>query len=220
MFDPDAIPPGDVFIHCGDFCNYGSPLASAQFFNQQLGRLPHRVKIVISGNHETCFKSLSRSKIEQILDNATYLQDSGVDLGFAKLYGTPWIHARNAIMYKANAFSCNPDEMDAKFGSGIPDDVDILISHCPPLGILDEAEEDKHTGSGALLRRVMREDSNVKLSLFGHNHNGFGICQALSAKSEVLTFCNAAQKELAYPAPIVITYKSHSAFIFPETAEC
>lgn len=45
------IPPGDVFIHCGDFTTRGT-LAEVSDFNAWLGTLPHKHKIVIAGNHE------------------------------------------------------------------------------------------------------------------------------------------------------------------------
>jgi len=94
------------------------------FFSFFLGRLPHKHKLVIAGNHELSFdKSMthplsphggntapspvdqldnlgfSRSKmrlaascpnIRDSLTNATYLEDSGVELYGLNFYGTPW----------------------------------------------------------------------------------------------------------------------------------
>jgi Icc-related predicted phosphoesterase len=34
--------------------------------------------------------------------------------------------------------------------SKIPKDTDILITHCPPYGILDKSAKDKHGGSKSL----------------------------------------------------------------------
>lgn len=48
------VPPGDVFIHAGDFTRCGA-LAEVREFNNWLGKLPHKHKIVIAGNHELSF---------------------------------------------------------------------------------------------------------------------------------------------------------------------
>jgi predicted phosphohydrolase len=46
-------------------------------FNEWLGSLPHKHKIVIAGNHEIGFNSLTKEKIQKkILTNCIYLQDS------------------------------------------------------------------------------------------------------------------------------------------------
>lgn len=48
----------------------------------------------------------------------------------------------------------------------------ILVSHGPPLGILDTAADGKHVGSKALLDLVER--TSPRLHLFGHIHSNFG----------------------------------------------
>ena len=49
-----------------------------KLFNDWLGTLPHRYKIVICGNHETAFKAHQNpDRIKELLTNCThYLQDS------------------------------------------------------------------------------------------------------------------------------------------------
>jgi len=49
------IPDGDVLIHCGDFTQYGDE-AKIRKFNEQMGSLPHRYKVVVAGNHEIGFE--------------------------------------------------------------------------------------------------------------------------------------------------------------------
>lgn len=48
------IPDGDIFIHAGDFTKCGQ-LEEVVEFNNWIGKLPHRHKIVIAGNHELSF---------------------------------------------------------------------------------------------------------------------------------------------------------------------
>ena len=47
------IPDGDILIHAGDMTEYGTR-AEIQEFDEWLGTLPHRHKLVIAGNHEVC----------------------------------------------------------------------------------------------------------------------------------------------------------------------
>lgn len=48
------IPDGDIFIHAGDFTRCGK-LDEVIEFNSWIGRLPHKHKLVIAGNHELSF---------------------------------------------------------------------------------------------------------------------------------------------------------------------
>jgi 3',5'-cyclic AMP phosphodiesterase CpdA len=48
------IPPGDVFIHAGDFTNVGETEEVRQF-NEWVKSLPYQHKIVIAGNHDVSF---------------------------------------------------------------------------------------------------------------------------------------------------------------------
>lgn len=49
-----SVPEGDIFIHAGDFSACGS-LNEIIEFNEWLGELPHKHKLVIAGNHELTF---------------------------------------------------------------------------------------------------------------------------------------------------------------------
>jgi hypothetical protein len=42
-------------LHCGDFTNFGD-LDELEKFNADMGKLPHKYKIVIAGNHELGFE--------------------------------------------------------------------------------------------------------------------------------------------------------------------
>jgi predicted MPP superfamily phosphohydrolase len=46
-----VVPDGDIFIHCGDMTNFGRDREVADF-NEFLGELKHKHRIVICGNHE------------------------------------------------------------------------------------------------------------------------------------------------------------------------
>ena|SRR3990167_7086312 len=83
---------GDILIHTGDFTKRLK--ASADYdtvlkdFNNFLGELPHTHKIVIAGNSEIVFNSLTHEQIQNYLSNCTYLQDSSATIMGIKFYGT------------------------------------------------------------------------------------------------------------------------------------
>jgi predicted phosphohydrolase len=49
------VPDGDVFIHAGDITMAGEE-SIIKDFDDWLGTLPHKHKIVICGNHDLCFE--------------------------------------------------------------------------------------------------------------------------------------------------------------------
>ena len=138
------MPDADILIHAGDW-TYTKNKEHANDFNEWLGSLPHKHKIVVNGNHE--FKAEWDAK--EILYNATYLRDETISIqvegkkGELKVHGTDFFHNR--------IYGVNP-AFDA-----IPSDVDVLIVHNPPLGYCDELEIGGHAGDPA-----MREELDTR----------------------------------------------------------
>jgi Icc-related predicted phosphoesterase len=64
--------------------------------------------------------------------------------------------------------------IEGKMAEHTPD-VQILITHGPPAGILDFTVDRKHAGSMSLLAEVIQR-IKPKLHIFGHIHEGHGIC--------------------------------------------
>lgn len=169
-------------------------------FDHWLGRLPHHVKILIAGNHDWLFEQ-EPALAESLITNAIYLRDSSVTVGGLKFYGSPW---QPRFMHWAFNLSRGA-EIKEKWDL-IPADTDVLITHGPPLGILDQVPRDltdgyEHTGCEELLPAVQR--IKPKLHVFGHIHEGYGV-----ERRDGITFVNACVCDAAYrpvnPA-IVIT---------------
>lgn len=55
----------------------------------------------------------------------------------------------------------------------IPDNVEILMTHTPPHGILDVTKRGKHAGC-EILKSKLSSFENCRLHVFGHIHEGFG----------------------------------------------
>lgn len=168
------LPEADVLVHCGDFSTKGEFNGIANFCNW-MGKLPYKHIVCISGNHELGMQrnATKRSSIINLFkeNNIIYLEDSYIIIDGIKFYGSPW--QPNFYSWE---FNLPRGEAIARKWNLIPDDTDILITHGPPYGILDEVIEPLqivNAGCEELLRRVNQLD-NLKTHLFGHIHSGYG----------------------------------------------
>lgn len=186
------VPSGDILIHAGDFSSRGS-LEDLINFNQWLGELPHQFKIVIAGNHDFCFQKEPNESIK-LLTNAIYLQDQFIEILGLKVYGSPW-----QPWFFDWAFNLKRGfEIKAKWDL-IPDSIDILVTHGPPMGILDKTTGGKAVGCEELIKKIL--NIKPKYHIFGHIHEAYGILN-----QEHTTFINASSCNVSYQAenkPIV-----------------
>ena len=166
------MPEGEVLIHAGDFTNVGS-LVDVARFDQWLGSLDYKHKIVIAGNHERGWDKTGRS-LSNNLSNAHYLEDSSINIDGVNFYGSPWTPTFGWDW----AFNADRGNAIRRKWAMIPDAglVDVLITHGPPMGILDEAgplwQCSPHVGCEDLAKQVTI--SAPKVHVFGHIHNGYG----------------------------------------------
>lgn len=118
---------------------------------------PHRHKILVAGNHDDCLRG---ETIEGLPENCHYLDCSGVTIHGVRFYGIP--------LFMEDIMEGN---MERKYEE-IPSEIDVLITHQPPLGILD-GDDSYEYGSSELLAKVL--DVCPRVHLFGHIHNATGI---------------------------------------------
>lgn len=151
----EHLPLADVVVHSGDFCEEGT-IKELEDFVEWFATLPHKHKVFVAGNHDVC---LHGATIDGLPDGVHYLCNSGLEIDGVRFYGVP--------MFVADELSGEYD----KFIEQIPAETDILITHQPPYGILDNAEG-IHYGNASLLIQVL--DIKPLLHLFGHVHKGNG----------------------------------------------
>ena len=162
------IPAGDVLIHAGDCLGAGT-LDNVVDFNDWLGTLPHKHKIVIAGNHDWIFQEAKTFAIEA-LTNAIYLEDSGTVIDGVNFWGSPWTPTFMDWAFMRDRGTPINDRWEE-----IPIDTDVLITHGPPKGIADEVDlgfQFENVGCADLLRRVGQ--LSLKAHIFGHIHEGYG----------------------------------------------
>ena len=196
MHNSIRVPHGDVLIHAGDLTSSGtdSEISDAA---KWLGSLPHHHKIAIAGNHDWLFER-QPTRASALLRNAgvTYLEDSATNVDGLRIYGSP---RQPEFMHWA--FNVPRGQL-APYWRHIPQGLDILITHGPPHGILDqrvppkirrfapwEDEEpfggSEHVGDEELLVAV--EQAKPRIHVFGHIHGSYGRTQ-----NNNTTFYNAA----------------------------
>ena len=179
-----VIPEGDILIHAGDFSQKGLPQEVIKF-NEFLGSLPHKHKIVIAGNHDITFqtekyshflwrqfshpKKYDSCEIKQSLKNCIYLEDCGVEISGIKIFGSPW-----QPEFQNWGFNLVRGDEILKKWDQIPEGVDVLVTHGPPIGQGDLTKGGIRSGCVELLRTV-RERVRPKYHIFGHIHEGHGV---------------------------------------------
>jgi len=192
-----AVPDGDILIHAGDATIRGT-IDEIVFFNEWFADLPHPHKIFVAGNHDWLFETSNRLARTLLDSSIHYLQDSSIEIENLKFYGSPW-----QPRFFDWAFNLMRGAELAEKWEFIPNDTDVLITHGPPFGILDEVPQKysvENTGCEELRKCV--EKKRLKLHVFGHIHCGYG-----SAKNFGVNFVNASNCDESYEPinpPIVI----------------
>lgn len=160
------VPNGDILIHAGDFTMFSKSTAAILDFNKWLGELPHRHKIVVPGNHEF-FLEADPSK-RNLISNATVLIDEAIEIMGLKIWGSP------ITPLYGGAFGRSSPKDRARLYAAIPDDVNVLVTHGGPYGVLDHSPGMLHHGGCPELREAVGR-LKPQLHLFGHIHGAYGM---------------------------------------------
>ncbi len=153
------LPEADVIVHCGDFADNGTEEEVLDFLNWYID-LPYKYKIFVTGNHDLCL--WDAKDIEDLPENVFFLQDRGVTIEGVKFFGIAYNHSERLI----------------------PEGTDIVITHEPPIMILDESAG-IHWGDVPLFKRIM--EVRPRYHLFGHAHESCG-----TLKQDDIIFSNGA----------------------------
>jgi Icc-related predicted phosphoesterase len=164
--DLGAIPEGDVFVHAGDLLRRGT-LDELRGVAEWIRTLPHRVKLVVAGNHDWCFVHDRAAAVAVLGLEIVYLQDSATTIDGLVFWGSPW-----QPEYNDWAFNLPRGEALRHKWHAIPPETDVLITHGPPRGFGDCSEVEGRAGCDDLLDAVRRVQP--ALHLFGHIHQDGG----------------------------------------------
>jgi len=190
-----SLPDGDLLIHAGDITHFGG-WATLVDFADWLATQPHAHKIVIAGNHDHDLErrpERTRSLLAEA--GAIYLQDELVVVEGLRIYGSPW-----QPTFCNMAFNLDRGEPIRARWDLIPAELDVLVTHGPPMGLGDETVDGRHVGCEDLRDAI--EARRPAVHIAGHIHEARGV-----AWGDPTVFVNASICTLDYApdhAPIVL----------------
>lgn len=195
--DKINLPPGDVLIHAGDITKDGTEAEVLNFLSW-FSQLEFQYKIFISGNHDLFIEEADAATLARIIPkNVIYLNDSGIVINGIKIWGSPV-----QPCYYNMAFNRERGDEIQEHWNLIPHDTDILVTHGPAYGVLDENFEDENVGCKDLLHRLL--EIKPKYFVFGHIHECFGMTE-----NKGIRFINACVLDRKYNLvnnPVAFSY--------------
>lgn len=165
------LPGGDILIIAGDLTANDSVLDYLAF-DHWLSEQVYQYKLIIAGNHDTLLEKEPGKHLREG-PRTYYLEDSGTTIYGINFWGTPWTPWFKGVNPRCKAFMKKERELAKKWAL-MPNDTDVLITHGPPKGMLDEVdatwfdEPAIHVGSQSLFDRV--KEIKPKYHIFGHIH--------------------------------------------------
>jgi len=168
---------GDLIIHAGDISSMGTIEEIADFCNWYESLNQYDNSVFIAGNHDWGFQD-NKVQISSLVDSyewITYLEDSKLTFvnkeatEMCSIWGTPW---QPEFHNWAFNLPRNGWELQEKW-MRIPSDIDILVTHGPPFGILDVSSYGNVNAGCELLLEAVKV-KKPKIHIFGHIHSGFG----------------------------------------------
>lgn len=202
-----TIPEGDILVHSGDLTFRGDISETSQEI-RELGRYAKNFKaiVLVEGNHDWLGVRHPELMNQMCKDNGiTLLRDSSAIIEGLNFYGSPWQPQFHNWAWNLPRGQALKDKWAL-----IPEDTQVLLTHGPPMGILDTVERFdrnsgimgiEHVGCDDLYNRV-KSLPQLKLHNFGHLHFGYGI-----HKSDHVTYVNSSINTEQYKpinSPIVV----------------
>ncbi len=192
-----TVPEADLLLIAGDLCpayhDSGTSIRLQEnWLNSEfrfwLLEQPVKECVFISGNHDWIWE-VAPKRVPLLNDNFHYLEDRGIEILGLKIYGTPV-----QPLFNNWAFNRKEEKLQ-KHWDNIPKGLDILLTHCPPYGILDKTHhpeyEPEHIGSKSLLKKI--EKVRPTYSVYGHNHSEHG-----TKEIDGITYINASMVDERY----------------------
>ena len=167
----NILPAGDILIHAGDF-----DIRDEFDLNYELNyfqSLNYSHIIFIGGNHDLYLEQLYKANIQpEMPKNIHYFCNQSIEIEGIKIFGSPF----SPTFGQGWAFNGNIDEL-RKIWNTIPEDTDIVITHCNPFGINDQV---KGISMGCPALRDRIKEIKPKYHISGHIHCSRGVYQDMN----------------------------------------
>jgi predicted phosphohydrolase len=133
----------DILVCAGDICHIGNQSHITDFFAWFLAQ-PVKHKLFVSGNHDLPFELHPEYARRYVPKGITHLENGCAMLDGVQFYVPP-VTMLNTLM--------------------VPLHVDVLVTHMPPLGILDD-----NGRFGSEYSLILAKELKPKVHIFGHVH--------------------------------------------------
>jgi Icc-related predicted phosphoesterase len=157
------VPDVDLVVHCGDESNDGDPWVNekeARQFFEWFSKINIPTKMFVPGNHSTAIEKelIQRSEYPSV----QFLIHEETEWMGLKIFGSPF-----TPQFYDWAYMKPREDLDSDWQM-IAEEVDILITHGPPKGILDVTRDFS-------TRLPVHERIKPRIHAFGHIHDEQGI---------------------------------------------
>lgn len=188
-----TVPKCDILVHSGDWTNLGKK-EEVEDFAKWLDNLNADEILITPGNHEVFFERNypeSKEWTTKWCPRAKILIDESINVGGLNFYFSPWTpsygfgwayNAARSEVESAHIFKPYIKEIWDK----IPQNVNFLVTHGMPLGVLDLANN-QHVGDKYLLHKILSL-KELKYVQGGHLH----FCGGKTEKLNDVLVINAA----------------------------
>ncbi len=177
-----TIPECDLLIHAGDYSFQGAK-SEVENFYEWLGEQPAKHKISVQGNHERgveCDFEGMKAIATRLCPNVHFMDEGLVEIEGRKIWCSAWTPYFHNWAYNAMTTLEDANKLQKPYikdiWDRIPDDTEILITHGPPYGVLDDVMRmniNWNVGCSDLMKRIYQLDK-LKVHIFGHIHEGHG----------------------------------------------
>ncbi len=177
----------ELLIIAGDILNAGYNHEAKKLF-KQLNKLPHKYVLYVPGNHDRCLDpddvlynthSLPRLRKGIFVRRHQIIEIEGLKIGCSSY--TP--------EFCGWAFMKEEEDLAEMWEAFKSQDLDILVTHGPAYGILDESIRKDRCGSKSLLDALPEIDP--KFHIFGHIHEAQGKLDSVKGtKFRNVSICN------------------------------
>lgn len=152
---------GDVLIHCGNFYQAGEVDPGLKRINAWFARQEFKRKFIVPGHNDDPVLADARNGTGE-LRGAEVLDGRLVEINGFRIFGIPFFHSRDNERYGLQ--TVEDAEAAAK---RIPKAIDLLATHKPPFGVLDDSVPGENKGCMVLRNRLWQ--IRPRYHVFGHD---------------------------------------------------
>lgn len=192
------IEPCDLLVIAGDYSQRNRE-QDFQDFADWLRQQPARHKILVNGNHDKYYYRHPERFRFLLPVGVVFLENESVEIEGLRFWGSPVIMP---VIRGIETVTERSAQRRQLIWQSIPLNTDVVVTHSPPYGILDQVEAGKHYGCPYLLEAINR--IKPRYHLFGHIHQDRG-----EISQDGIRFKNAAMvddSEQIIHQPIVFDY--------------